>query len=209
MQQRRLLIKLLFEFQCQLQYQLIHHDPIHQIYKCLLVFCLDASKGIEDYSKDPCILTNNGVTIENDYFVFNGNNYITTNYSNKLNFSSGDFTIDIIMNLSTENEGRAYPSILSGKDGWNYGANGLRWHGTHRRNGFAVFLNPGDPLFSSNTSFTPNNDTFIKYTVQRRSGLWEQYFDEVKDSTTVNNSQEFDLYHTTGMSIGCSLWDRI
>ena len=172
-----------------------------------LVFYLDSVKGIKDLSKEPVTITNNGVTISDDSFVFDGDSYMTTNNSSKLNFGSGDFTIDIVMNLSVENEERPYPTIIGGIDGWNTGANGLRWNGTHKREAFCVFLNPGDPLLASNTTFTPNNNTFIKYTVQRKYGVFEQYFDGVKDTNTVINTNEFNLCHNTGMSIGRSSWD--
>lgn len=172
-----------------------------------LVFDMDAKKGIQDNSDSPCTLENHGVTIQDGCFVFDGNSYITTSQASKLNLGTGDFTIEVVLNLSTGNSNKSYPTILGGKDGWDYGANGLRWNGTHHRNGFAAFLNPGDPLMRSNTTFTPNDNTFITYTVQRRSGVWEQYFDGVKDSTTVSNSQEYNLCHNSGMCIGCSLWD--
>lgn len=172
-----------------------------------LVFDMDAKKGIQDNSSNPCTLENHGVTTSNDCFVFDGNSYITTCQASKLNLGTGDFTIEVVLNLSTGNSNKPYPTILGGKDGWDYGANGLRWNGTHHRNGFAAFLNPGYPLMRSNTTFTPNDNTFITYTVQRRSGVWEQYFDGVKDSTTVSNSQEYNLCHNSGMCIGCSLWD--
>lgn len=172
-----------------------------------LMFSLDAKKGLQDNSSNPCTLENHGVTTSNDCFVFDGSSYITTNQASKLNLGTGDFTIEIVMNLSTGNSSKNYPTLIGGKDGWNTGANGIRWNGTHHRSGFAVFLNPSDPLMRSNTTFTPNDGTFITYVLQRNAGVWSQYFDGVKDSTTVNDSREYDLSHSSGMSIGCSTWD--
>ena len=172
-----------------------------------LMFSLDAKRGLQDNSSNPCTLENHGVTTSNDCFVFDGSSYITTNQASKLNLGTGDFTIEIVMNLSTGNSSKNYPTLIGGKDGWNTGANGIRWNGTHHRSGFAVFLNPSDPLMRSNTTFTPNDGTFITYVLQRNAGVWSQYFDGIKDSTTVSDSREYDLSHSSGMSIGCSTWD--
>jgi len=96
---------------------------------------------------------------------------------------------------------------LDGIDGWNDKANGIRWNGMHKRSGFACFFNPGDPLLTSNTTFTPNDETFITYEVQRKDGVWSQYFNGVKDANTATDAREFDLCHTTGMIIGGGNWD--
>lgn len=172
-----------------------------------LIFSLDAAKGFVDLSKNPCTLTNQGVTISDGCFVFDGASYINTNRVDKLNLGSGDFTIEIVMNLSTGNSDRAYPTLIGGIDGWNTGANGLRWNGTHKRKAFCVFLNPGDPLLYGNYTFPPSNAAFITYAVQRRSGVWMQFYEGIKDSNTVTSSASYDLCHTTGMSIGRSSWD--
>ena len=111
------------------------------------------------------------------------------------------------MNLSIGNSTKNFPSVIGSKDGWNPGANGIRWNGTHKRNGFAVFLNPGDPLMAGEKTFVPDDNVFIDYVLQRNNGVWMQYYNGEKDLMTISNFQEYDLCHNSGMSIGWSSWD--
>jgi len=88
-----------------------------------LVFHLNALSGFTDLSKNPCTIINSGdgindgVTINGDSFIFDGENYLEINKVDKLNFGLDDFTIEIIMNLSTANEERKYPAII-GRNRW-------------------------------------------------------------------------------------------
>ncbi|NDC26016.1 MAG: hypothetical protein EBZ49_18055, partial [Proteobacteria bacterium] len=92
--------------------------------------------------------------------------YLTIPADTSLDMGANDFTIEFW--AYGQDQSRAYPTYLAGQGGWYGGAWGIRFDNTGYSQRFGFFFNPGDPFFSSSSTYSFNQWRHIA--LSRQSG---------------------------------------
>lgn len=122
--------------------------------------------------------------------------------STKLNFGTGDFTIECW--IDCQDQTTNYPTIIATKTGWNSGSFSLRFDNTGQSGKFSIHWNGvGDPfLASSSFSF----GTWRHVAVTRKSGVVRLFVDGNLEALGIS-SASLNLAYDTSAYVGWSSWD--
>ncbi len=151
-------------------------------------FLIDARSGLQELIGN-LLLYNNGVTVSDDGFEFNGSSLCSfnTNGHNELDFGeSGEFTID--MRLTNANQIHTYNTILTNGDSGNFPDGNFnfryQWHE------YGLFWNPGgDPWFTTGGyAAHAGDEVFHHLAITRASDGYVRLFVDGRLTNSVGNS---------------------
>lgn len=167
---------------------------------------LPFSTDLSDHGRYGLVATTyGGAVVQDGYLYIPPAAYVRYNTAggNDLNLNTDDFEIGLEVAVMPTGNG-SYPCILGVGMSWVDGALSMQFNPESRF--MAAILNPSEKDAFAPSTQARDGETFVKYAVQRVSGVWTTYKDGVAGTQMVDSTFIADFTRHGVITIGAALW---